>query len=330
MDLPELLSMIRGYQPAQIILTAHRLGVFKWLGDRAYAVEEIATGLATSARGTRILLDALTAIGVVEKQADRYQNTLTTRTFCSGIGHEDRSTSLNHYADLMHIWSRLDESVRTGVSCRLPLEHLTQGEAKHNAVFIGAMAEIGRPNARIIAQTLDLSPFRRLVDIGGGPGVYAEEFLRNNPHMTALIADLPLTIQSAQPLVAGGEFAHRIEFIAFDAYNDKDTLDEPFDLALVSNVLHMEGETKNRQLLQTIHQAMQPGGMIILHEKIIAPNRTTPTDAALFAVNMLVNTQRGDCYSKEEMEAWLLEAGFTHIQLVDCFVHPSLITARKL
>ena len=74
---------------------------------------------------------------------------------------------------------------------------------------------------------------------------------------------------------------------------------------------------------------MEPDGLIIIHEFIIDDDHAGPVDRTLFAVNMLVNTERGDCYSFNEMKAWLEDAGFVDVTFVDCFERPSLMTARK-
>ncbi len=60
-----------------------------------------------------------------------------------------------------------------------------------------------------------------------------------------------------------------------------------------------------------------------------ADDHTAPVDRTIFAINMLINTERGNCYSFNEIKAWLEEAGFESVELVDCFAMPSLILAVK-
>lgn len=74
---------------------------------------------------------------------------------------------------------------------------------------------------------------------------------------------------------------------------------------------------------------MAAPGMVIIHESIIEENRTSPPDRALFAVNMLLHTKRGNCYSFEEMKGWMIDAGFEDIAFVDCFERPSLMVGYK-
>ncbi|MEO5352270.1 MAG: acetylserotonin O-methyltransferase [Magnetococcus sp. XQGC-1] len=330
MDVTQLMEMARGFQKAQTLLTAHRMGVFPLLGHERLAADEVAARLRCAVRGVTILLDALVALELLEKEATLYHNTPFAKQYLLPDGEAYRGGSLEHLCDLQKVWSRLDEAVQTGRSTRRPEEQLLAGSAQQNAVFIRAMAEIGRPNARIIAENLDLSRYRSLVDLGGGPGVYCEEILRVNPQMWAVVADLPLTVATAQPMVAQGPFAERIAFQSVDLFQEGGLLlEQSHDVALLSNVLHMEGVESNRLLLNRLHAALNPGGMVIIHEGIIDPSRTAPTDRALFAINMLVNTERGNCYTFAEMSDWLQDAGFVEVQSVACFPQPSLMTARK-
>lgn len=330
MELPQLMETVRGFQKAQLILTAHRLAIFTTLGQARLSPESLASSLSCSLRGLTILLDALVSLELLGKEEGLYFNQELAYQHLTPEGSDYRGTSFDHIYDLMTVWSRLDESVRSGQACRRPEEHLMSGSPEKNATFMGAMAEMGRPNGRIIATNLDLSPYHTLLDIGGGPGVYSEEILRLNPQMKAVIADLPLTVQTAEGLVAQGEFAERIDFQCIDIFQDSvNGFTGQYDVALISNVLHMEGEEPNRLLLKKVFACLNPGGMIIIHEGIIETGRTAPVDRAMFAINMLVNTARGNCYTFEEMQSWLQDGGFAQIQWVDCFERPSLITAQK-
>ena len=59
-----------------------------------------------------------------------------------------------------------------------------------------------------------------------------------------------------------------------------------------------------------------------------APN--APPPGLIFAVNMLVNTERGDTFSFGEIARWLTAAGFTDARLVEELPCPSpLILATK-
>jgi hypothetical protein len=50
---------------------------------------------------------------------------------------------------------------------------------------------------------------------------------------------------------------------------------------------------------------------VVVNESVVAPDRTAPIEATLFAVNMLAMTPEGRTYTEAEIHAWAREAGFT-------------------
>lgn len=59
------------------------------------------------------------------------------------------------------------------------------------------------------------------------------------------------------------------------------------------------------------------------------PDRTGPPHSAMFAVNMLVNTEAGNTYTFEEINGWLEEAGFTGAYTLPVAFPSPLILATK-
>lgn len=326
----EIMDLARSFQKPEVLMAAHKLGVFDALGRERLFGTEVAERIDASDRGTVILLDALVGMGLLLKDEGQYRNTPAGRdNLCRG-GSDPIGHALDHGLGLMETWRKLPESVKSGRTNKPPEESFSENRSK-NAIFIGAMAEIGRPNGKIIAENVDLSGRKLLLDAGGGPGAFSEEILRKNPGMRAVVADLPITLEAARPHIEKGGFADRIELRPADLYHDPDVdLGSGYDVALISNVLHMEGVEPNRELVKKVHAALVPGALLMIHETIIDDDRTTPVDRALFAINMLVNTERGNSYSFSEMKGWLGEAGFVDVVFVDCFEQPSLMTARKI
>ncbi|MBF0368307.1 MAG: methyltransferase [Magnetococcales bacterium] len=329
MNPQEIIRLANGFRTSQVILTAHHLGVFAIVGEELITAFQVAEQTGGDPRGMAMLLDALSALGLLTKEEHRYRHTPLGLKHLHPSGEAYMGASLTHLHDLSKVWSLLGEAVIQGGSVRPPEKNLLE-DPETNRGFIQAMAQIGRPNARIIAETLDFSPYHRLLDLGGGPGTYAMEILRRNPQITGVVVDLPLTLEVAREEIAKEGFQSRLALHPVDFFNDTDSsLGEGFDVALISNVLHVEGVEANRNLLKRTHQAMAAGGMLVIHETLIDETRTRHPDRALFALNMLLNTERGDCYSFEEIHSWLLESGFHQVEFIDCFELPSLMTAIK-
>ena len=324
-----ILERAKGFMEAELILTAHEIDIFSIIGEKSLTAAEVAKETASSERGVTILLDALSALLLLNKSGSSYENTMEGRRCLCKKGIDYRGATLNHLAGMRDIWRRLADAVRTGTTARKEDESLVT-DKNRNRAFILAMNEIGIPNAVVIAEHLDLSPYKKLIDLGGGPGSFAIELLKRNPQMRATLVDLPLTLNVAKEVIAGAGMSDRIDLKEADFFGDKDAdIGSDYDLAIISNVLHIEGEDINRSLLKKLFHSMSAPAMVIIHESIIEENRIAPPDRALFAVNMLVHTERGNCYSFDEMKAWMEDAGFEDIAFVDCFERPSLIVGYK-
>ena len=100
----------------------------------------------------------------------------------------------------------------------------------------------------------------------------------------------------------------------------------PFDAAYLGSVSHIYGPKENLARIKRVADSLVPGGLIAMRDFI----RGLSKGAALFAVNMLVNTESGDTYSEEEYRSWLGTAGLERIEVLpipDRGTH--LIVARR-
>ena len=78
-----------------------------------------------------------------------------------------------------------------------------------------------------------------------------------------------------------------------------------YDVAILGHILHSEGEKRSRELLKKTFRALKSGGVIAIAEWLVNDQRTEPLHALMFAVQMLVNTEKGDTFSFNEIKSWL-------------------------
>lgn len=307
-----LLQLIAGFQQAKILLAAAELGVFNHLAGPGASAPGVAAALGADRRGTEILLDALVALEVVEKRDGVYHN----RADCAPFLVEGDSPNpflgmLRHRNRMFRNWALLEERVRGE-----PLPGDIAGrsilsDARANEAFILAMWEGGRARAPQVADHLDFSGVRVMADLGGGPGHYLAEFATRAPQAEPWLIDLPLTLGVARRILERTPVFPRIRFLEWDFYHAQAPPSLPrFDLVFVSSVLHAESSERNLGLLSRIFPLVRPGGRLVVKEHVVDPDRTSPPEAALFAVNMLADTPAGRTYTEEEILSWGAAAGF--------------------
>jgi (2Fe-2S) ferredoxin/SAM-dependent methyltransferase len=304
----ELAEQMRAFQESRVILTALELDVFAAVGDGASA-EEVAALLRTHPRSTGMLLNALTAMGLLAKSGGQFRNTpVTARHFTANAPHPARMAAL-HTAHLWLTWSNLTESVRSGTA--VPLEGRDDGWTE---AFIAAMHRNASERTASVVRAVGAESVARMLDVGGGSGAYSIAFAKANPNLRAEIVDLaPVGVLARRHIAEAGVGA-RVHVSTGDLRTDR--FGEGYDLAFVSAICHMLSEDENRDLFRRCREALAPGGRLVVQDFILEPDKTAPRFAALFALNMLVGTRAGSAYSEPEYALWMGEAGIRDIRRV--------------
>jgi predicted O-methyltransferase YrrM len=299
-----LQALARGFQESRIFLTGAELGLFDLLAAQALSADEMAARTGTTLRGLTILLDALTAMGLLVKDEGRYRCEPSVAPFLTVDGPDSVLPSVLHAADLWHRWSRLTEIV--GVSAR-------SAEA-HQRAFIAAMNVSASAQADRIVLQVDPGNARKLLDVGGASGTYTLAFLRAAPEMQATLFDRPEVVETARERLGAAGVLDRVSLEPGDFYHDP--LPSGHDLAFVSAIIHQNSPEQNVALFRKVWAALDPGGRIVIRDYVLSPDRTSPKSGAIFAVNMLSGTSGGNCYTYQEIADALNQAGFTRVRQI--------------
>jgi len=304
MDAEQLDRITAAYRESQIVFAALRLGLFERLAERRSTVAEIVQGLDTDPRATGVLCDALVSLELLEKEDDRYSlTTVAAEVLVSG----SPASKAHRYllgARQYERWGRLGDIVQQG---RRQALAGVEAEVEAPHAFAAAMADVGRASVAKLLRVVDLAGVRRLLDLGGGPGVYAIAITEAHPGVEAVVFDRPDTIEAARRNIRDAGLESRVRTLAGDAFADD--LGGPYDFVLVSNFLHIFAPDDIRRLLGRCAAALAPGGRLCIKDFVLDPQRTSPPGVALFAVNMLISTDEGCCFTEREIGAWLQEAG---------------------
>lgn len=309
--LPDRLEqMIRGFMPSRCVLTALEFDIFTAVGGGATS-EEVGTRIHTSAHGVSMLLNALVALGLLSKTGDQYKNTPESARFFVQGSKDNHRNGLLHMANLWHRWSTLTDAVRRG--SRIPAER--DRAADWTKSFIAGMQRNAKDRAPLLVKTLGINRIRRILDLGGGSGAYSIAFAKASADIHCDILDVPEVVPLTREYVTRAGVDKQINVRAGDMLEDE--FGSGYDLIMLNAICHMFSAEQNQQIFARVRRVLNPNGRLAVQDFILNAEKTGPTQAALFSLNMLVGTEGGASYSEPEYRNWMSAAGFTNIRRID-------------
>ena len=305
-----LAGIAGGYAEARILQTAVGLGVFDAVGPAGDAdAASVAAAVGADTRATGLLLDALSAMRLLDRVGSRYRLNDLSANYLTRASATDFSGMVRFDALSWDVWGKLEEAVRTGRPARTP--DMYQDDDAETGIFINAMDSLvrARGDAEITASALDLGGAQRLLDIGPGPATYPIALCRRNPGLRATLYDLPGTLRITERYVRASGVADRIECVAGDYRTDG--VPGGYDAVFLSNIIHGENEATNEALIGKLSQSLVSGGRLIIKDHILEGSHAEADTGAVFSLLMLLTTDGGRCYGLDEIKGWFGRAGLT-------------------
>jgi SAM-dependent methyltransferase len=304
-----LLNISGSYWQACTLHAGVHLEIFSLIADDQLPGEEIAQKLGADTRGVKLLLNALTAMGLLVTCEGLYSNTAEAKTFLVKASAEYIGHIIMHHHHLVHAWSQLPQAVLTGKPVR---KRASFAEAKERESFLMGMFNLAMLIAPKLVRQVDLKGRHHFLDLGGGPGTYAIHFCLANPRLRATVYDLPTTRPFALQTIDRFDLSDRIDFMAGD-YVEED-ITGTYDVVWLSHILHGEGPEACKRIITKAVSALEPGGLIVIHDFVLDNSLDGPLFPALFSLNMLINTDEGRSYSEAQITEMLTRVGIKDIR----------------
>jgi ubiquinone/menaquinone biosynthesis C-methylase UbiE len=167
-----------------------------------------------------------------------------------------------------------------------------------------------------------------VLDLAAGSGIWGIVLAQKSPLVQVTAVDWSGMIPTTKRITAKFGVRDRFKFIEGDLLQAD--FGRGYDIATLGHILHSEGEERSRRLLKKIFRTLKYGGTIAIAEWLVNDERTGPPPSLMFAVQMLVNTEKGDTFSFNEIKNWLEEAGFKKARTLKAPAPSPLILATKL
>jgi precorrin-6B methylase 2 len=308
----ETLQIAERFFDSVVLFALFDTGVFAVLSQGPKSLQEIQDKVGGNAESLRATLDAAVAVKVLSKDADRYA---AREALLDCLGRPGSPAYLGEWVAflqaLMGPLSQLGDAVRTGSTPGALFEDMS-GDSAPSRRMTAAMDAYARSRGIEMADRLDFSQTRHLLDLGCGPGTYSMAIVERHPQIRATLLDLPGPIAEARRLAEARGMTDRLEFVAADAMTY--TTDRRYDTILVSNTLHMIGPGASIDLLKRCYGLLAPGGRLIVQAQYLNDNRVSPRWPTLLNLIQRVATPDGRNHAIGETKAWMEQAGFTNLQ----------------
>ena len=302
-----------GFWGAKTLLSAVELGLFSELAKGPATAEALQARLGLHPRSVHDFLDALVALGMLEREGANYRNTPATGLYLDR-GKPSYLGGMLEMANarLYRFWGGLTDALRTG---------RPQNEARHGGDFFAAlyadparlegflkaMTGLSAPIAAAIARQFPWDRYRTLIDVGCAQGGLPVTLAQAHPHLAGGGFDLPAVEPVFTAHVATHGLAGRLRF------HPGDFLRDPLpaaDVLVMGHILHDWDLAQKRELLAKAHAALPPGGALIVYDMMIDDARRANAAGLLMSLNMLIETPGGFDYTGADCIGWLRAAGF--------------------
>ncbi|MBI2360540.1 MAG: methyltransferase domain-containing protein [Deltaproteobacteria bacterium] len=327
-----LLRMLADFANSRILDAAIEYDFFTAIhrGFRTY--EAIARECDTDPRASRIVLDSLIALELVEKREQRYFLRPVSERFLvrGGPGYigDFRYVALALWDGLAH----LKETLKSGK----PLSRLdTSEELEVWEKLVLGILPIARPVATALSDILDVGGKReglRVLDIAGGSSVFGLTILEHDPKAEVTQIDWPNVNAVAKKFGQERGLGNKIRFIDGE-FRTVPIEENHYDLVIASNFCRFESPEGNQELFRRAFRALRSRGLFVINDFLPNEERTAPSFVLRFSVYVLTHTPAGECYTLSQYSRWLEQSGFrsvrTHANLPDTLEGTTLIVAEK-
>jgi ubiquinone/menaquinone biosynthesis C-methylase UbiE len=328
---PERLQQLGfAYSPPLIISAAVNNKVFDTLQAGPKTVGEVKKETSASARGLRAIMDALVGLELLKKdRQSRYSLTPESQAF---LISDKPGTLAGFFGSILPVltsrWLRLTDIVRDGRPA-VAVNQQTEG-TEFFSQLVETIIPMSYAGAQKLANHLDVAKAKeqvRVIDLAAGSGIWGIAVTQKSPRVRVTAVDWAGMIPTTKRITEKFGVRDCFDFIEGDLLEAN--FGSGYDVATLGHILHSEGEERSRQLLKKTFRALKSGGTIAIAEWLVNDDRTKPLPSLMFSVQMLVNTEKGDTFSFNEIKKWLEDAGFKKVRKLEAPGPSPLILATK-
>lgn len=315
----QLTQMISGYWVAQAISTAAKLGIADILQQGEQSCQELAESTDSDPSALYRLMRTLASIGIFQETDN--QNFILTplaEHLCSDHPQSVKATAIM-LGDAPHYqpWGKMFYSVKTGKPAfdnhfGMGIFEYFKSHPQDAEIFEESMNCFSLVEEKAILDVYDFSPFKTLVDVGGGYGEMLGNFLQQYPHLQGILFDEEYVISHCQPTLEKHDIVSRCQTVSGSFF---EAVPSGGDAYLLKHIVHDWDDERAIKILQNCRNAMDEHSKILVLEMIIEPGNI-PGAAKMLDLNMLVMCPGGKERTAAEFHELFTKAGLKLTQII--------------
>lgn len=319
---------LQAYQRSVALRAGIDLELFTAIAEGNHSLSAIASRIQASEKGTRVLCDFLTVMGLLTKQGGEYSLTPDSAAFLDRRSPAYLGSMANFLMsrDVAGLLENISDVIRHGGA--LPSDRgALEPEHPMWVEFARSMAPLMQMPSELIANQFAGSSAIRVLDISAGHGLYGIAFAKHNPSAHVTGVDWANVLEVAKENARKAGVADRYSTIPGSAFEVD--FGSGYNIILIPNFLHHFDSATNEKLLRKVYAALAPSGIVIAPEFIPNEDRISPPRDAMFSMQML-GTPAGDAYTYSELEKMFRNAGFARSEMIELAPFPQrLVVSYK-
>lgn len=295
-------DLATGYWFSEALFTAVELGIFTMLEPGGKTTEEISKVLDLKQEGLTRFLQALCALGLLGRHGESYFNTKIASKFLVKDTEDYQGDSILWRKNLIPNWQSLGSCLGKGGRVNFAQrDEEPEGFIRRMRKYSRAMDAVARTKVKeLLPFFVDVPLSGELLDVGSGSGAISAGFIKHFPKLRATLMDLPEVLDYVRELLQAKGYQDRFNYCPANILEPWPVQKERFDVIILSNIVHAYSETEISELLDRAAACLKKDGFLLIHDFFF---EHYPEKAALFDLNMFVNTFNGKVYSAK----WLKE-----------------------
>ena len=336
-----IFQMITGFWVSKALMAAVELEVFTKISGKQVTLQQLQDILEMDQRPTDVFATSLASLGLLKVTTENGRRLYSNSALADLFLDKNKSSYMGDIVTMFDKrlykgWDKLVLALKTnkpvsaeegGGAETIFDQAKSKEKIEEIKKFTHSMHGVSIGPAMALAKSFDFSKYRKMVDIGGGSGVYCIEVVKRNPNISAVVLDLEPVCLVAQEYIGKFNLQDKIQTTALDFW--KEPLPSGYDVAFLSHILHDYDQDKDTFLLKKICDSLNDDGVVLISEWLINDEKTGPPPSALMGLNMIVESYGGRNYSFAEISKMLKTAGFKRIEKRPLATPAELIVGYK-